>query len=226
MDKTTTKGREQISSKTEICAEAEIRANGASQADNHPRLGSSIRVEPIRSQKDINLIRKILSDIPRDLAIFTIGINTNLRASDLLSIKVGQVRHLKPGEHFTIREKKTGKLRTITINRSAHTIIVSLLSTMPEVQDDNWLFQSRKGGGRMTVSYLSQMVKAWCQEINLRGNYGSHSLRKTWGYMMRTVHGVDIPTLMTVFNHSTQKQTLAYLCIQPEEIHSCYMKEI
>lgn len=226
MKKNGNSSRMRISRNGEIADIVEKSRPGATQTENHPQLGSSIRVEPIRCQKDINLVKRLLSDSPRDLAIFIMGINTNLRASDLLSIKVGQVRHLQPGEDFTIREKKTGKSRTVTINRSVHTIIVSLLATMPVIDDDGWLFQSRKSNGRMTVSYLSQLVKSWCSEINLRGNYGSHSLRKTWGYMMRTVHGVDIPTLMTVFNHSTQRQTLAYLCIQPEEIQSCYMKDI
>jgi hypothetical protein len=31
---------------------------------------------------------------------------------------------------------------------------------------------------------------------------------------------------MHMFNHSTQKQTLEYLCIQPEEIKDAYMREI
>ena len=35
---------------------------------------------------------------------------------------------------------------------------------------------------------------------------------------------VGIPELMVCFNHSTQKQTLDYLCVQPEEIKSVYMK--
>lgn len=209
-----------------ILTNDEIRRPGARQADNHPRLGSTIRVEPIKAQKDINLMKRLLSDSPRDLAIFIVGINTNLRASDLLSIKVGQIRHLEAGGQFSIREKKTKKLRTITVNQMVHTAIASLLATMPDATADDYLFQSRKGGGKLTVSYLSQIVKQWCKEINLRGNYGSHSLRKTWGFMMRTVHGVDIPTLMSIFGHATQRQTLAYLCIQPEEIRDCYMKEV
>jgi integrase len=78
----------------------------------------------------------------------------------------------------------------------------------------------------MTVSYLNRLVKGWCKQINLKGNYGSHSLRKTWGYHQRKTFGVDIPTLMTCFNHSTQRQTLDYLCIQPEEVQSVYMNEL
>jgi hypothetical protein len=31
---------------------------------------------------------------------------------------------------------------------------------------------------------------------------------------------------MTVFNHSTQKQTLDYLCVQPEEIKDIYLNEL
>jgi len=194
---------------------------------NRPVEGSQIAVLPIRDQKDIKLIKKHLADNPRDLALFTLGINTNLRASDLLKITIGQVRHLKPGDEiFRYKEKKTRKERTITINQTVHDTIQALLATMPEAQDDAPLFQSRKGGAALTVSTLNNMVKAWCKEINLKGNYGSHTLRKTFGYIHRTVFKTDIPTLMTMFNHSSQKQTLDYLCIQPEEIKDAYMKEI
>lgn len=55
---------------------------------NAPRKGAKIKVEPIRSLDDIQLIRRMLQEKPRDLALFTIGINTNLRASDLLRLRV------------------------------------------------------------------------------------------------------------------------------------------
>lgn len=198
-----------------------MRGNG-----NHPAKGDVIKVEPIREQKDIRTIKKLLADRPRDLAIFTLGINTNLRASDLLKITVGQVRYLKVGEHFTIREQKTGKERSVTMNKTVHGAIVNLLTTMPDVADDSPLFQSRKGGKPLCVPYLSGLTKKWCRSINLRGNYGSHSLRKTWGYQHRVQFNTDIPTLMTMFNHSTQKQTLAYLGIQEAEIKDAYLREI
>jgi hypothetical protein len=73
---------------------------------NHPKKGSHISIEPIRKQKDIKLIKKILRDSPRNLCLFVFGINTNLRASDLLRIKVHQVRHLQSGEEITLKEKR------------------------------------------------------------------------------------------------------------------------
>ena len=193
---------------------------------NHPKSGDSIKVEPIRKEKDIKLIKKLLSDKPRDLCIFTLGINTNLRASDLLKITVGQIRNLKVGDHFTTKEKKTGKDRKITMNKSVYDSVQMLLTTMPNAEDGDFLFQSRKGGNALCVPYLNSLVKGWCKSINLRGNYGSHTLRKTFGYIHRTVFNTDIPTLMHMYNHSTQKQTLAYLGIQPSEIKDAYLKEI
>ena len=196
------------------------------RALNHPQKGSSTRVEPIRSEKDIRNIKKLLSDHPRNLCLFTFAINVNLRASDLLRIKVGDVRGLGVGEYFTITEKKTGKKRCITLNRSVHQSIKQLLGTMPGAQDHEPLFQSRKGRQAMCVPYLNSLVKGWARALNLRGNYGSHSLRKTFGYIHRTVHNTSVPVLMTMFNHSTQRQTLQYLGIQEADIQNAYLKEI
>lgn len=196
------------------------------RANNRPQKGSTIKVEPIRETKDIRLIKKLLADRPRDLAIFTLGINTNLRAGDLLLITVGQVRHLKTGEHFTLREVKTGKLRDVTVNKNVQEALQELLRTMPDPGDGEFLFQSRKGRQALCVSYLNSLVKSWCREVNLKGNFGSHTLRKTFGYIHRTVFNTDIPTLMQMFNHSSQKQTLTYLGIQPSEIKEAYLREI
>ncbi len=192
---------------------------------NHPVKGSQIAVEPIKALKDIKAIKKVLSDNPRDLCIFTMGINTNLRASDLLSIKVGQVATLQPGEEFTLKEKKTGKARRITINNAVHAAIQKYLAEMPTDTPDAFLFRSQRGAV-LTVPSLSRLVKGWCKLVNLKGNYASHSLRKTWGYHQRVTHNVGIPELMVCFNHSSQRQTLEYLCIQPEEIKSVYLNEL
>ncbi len=98
---------------------------------NHPKKGSTIKVEPIRRLKDIETIKKLLSDRFRDLALFTIGINTNLRASDLLNLKVAQVRNLKPNDEIEIKEKKTGKARRITFNKTCVKAIRKLLPSKP-----------------------------------------------------------------------------------------------
>lgn len=163
---------------------------------------------------------------PRNLCLFVLGINTNLRASDLLRIKVEQVRHLQPGEEITLKEKKTQKQRRINLNRICIEAIQNLLRSKKYADDDFLFLSSRKNKKALTVSSLSTLVKKWCKDINLKGNYASHSLRKTWGYHQRVTFGVGIPELMVCFNHTSQKQTLDYLCIQPEEIKSVYQNEL
>jgi integrase len=190
---------------------------------NHPPKGSNITVEPVRAIKDIQSIKKLLADKPLYSAIFIIGINTNLRAGDLLDLKAGKVRGLKPMDEISIKESKTGKPRRVSLNKACIEAINRLLASGP-YQDDDYLFIGQRG--RLTVPTVNRLVKSWCRAFHLRGNYGSHTLRKTWGYHQRVTFGRGLPELMVVFNHSTQKQTLDYLCIQPEEIKSIYANVI
>ena len=194
-------------------------------AGNNPKAGSIITVVPIKDRKDIATIKRLLADRPRDLALFVVGINTALRASDLLALTAWQVRAiLADGEDGgLVRETKTGKRRRITFNGAARTALTRLLATR-EYSAADQMFQGQRGA--MSTSYLCRLVAGWCAAINLRGHYGSHSLRKTWGYHQRVTFGVDIPTLMDALGHSTQRQTLTYLCIQPEEIKGAFANEL
>ncbi len=199
---------------------------GDAMNKNHPEAGSIISVEPIRNVKDIVTIKKMLAGNARDYALFVVGINTAFRASDLLALSAGAVRHLSPGDTLAVREKKTGKERRVTLNNAAYTAINALLATLSDAADTDPLFQSRKGSKALTVPTLNNLVKAWCEAINLHGNYGSHTLRKTFGLHQRIAFNTDIPTLMTMFGHSTQKQTLHYLGIQADEVRDAYMNEL
>lgn len=96
---------------------------------NHPKRGSSIKVDPIKNTKDIQTIKKLLADKPLDYALFVVGINTNLRASDLLRIKVSQVKGLKPNDEIVLNEKKTRKERRITLNKACISAIEGLLAS-------------------------------------------------------------------------------------------------
>ena len=196
---------------------------------NKPAKGSTITVEPIKNTSDIKKIKKLLADNPRDLCLFTLGINTNLRASDILNIKIEQVDGLKAGQELVLKEIKTGKSRRITLNRAVVKAIGGLLASKKKkkgCRHNDCLFTSQRGCAAVTVPSLSRLVKTWCANINLKGNFASHSLRKTFGYHQRVTFGVGLPELMVTFNHSNQKQTLDYLCIQPEEVRDIYLNEI
>jgi integrase len=186
---------------------------------NHPEKGTTTKVDPIKDKKHIQKIKKSLACKPLDYALFVVGINTNLRASDLLSIKVHQVNDLKPNDEIVLNEKKTKKGRRLNLNKACIEAIQGLLKSR-EYSDEDYLFTGQRGV--LTVPTVNQKVKSWCREINLKGNFGGHTLRKTFGYHQRVTFGTDLPTLMEIFNHSTQKQTLAYLCVQPDGIRNVY----
>lgn len=182
-----------------------------------------MKVEPIHRLKDVRAIKKLIANSPRDAAIFAIGINTNLRASDILGLTIGQVRGGKPGSEIEVIEKKTQKRRRITLNDEVVAAILRLLVDLGDrYKDEDSLFQGQRGP--LTVKTVTPLVKRWCSDIYLDGNFGSYTLRKTWGYHQRVRVGKSIPELMVMFNHTSQKQTLDYLYIQPEENRSAYMK--
>ena len=52
-----------------------------------------------------------------------------------------------------------------------------------------------------------------------------HTLRKTWGYQQRIRHNAPVALLMRAYGHSSEAQTLEYLCIQPDEIRNLYLNQ-
>lgn len=190
---------------------------------HRPKKGSTIKGEPIRDRKAIKRIKKLLADHPRDLCLFTLGINTAFRANEILSIKVGQVRHLDAGDPFDLKQRKTRQYRTVMLNTSVVTAIQYYIEQC-DLNDDDPLFLGKRG--LLTVPSVSRMIKGWCQNVGLKGNYGSHTLRKTWGYWQRMERGTAVPLLMEAFGHATQQQTLSYLGIQADEIAQIYELEL
>jgi len=192
---------------------------------NRPAKGSQITVSPIRKIKDIKAVSKLLSDNPRNFLLFTMRLNNGLRTGDLLKLKVGQVEDLKIGETLTIRESKTKKKNILVINKSVYKALRNLFDGN-RPYDDDFLFASRKGNQALTVSAVNKMIKKWTGAINLKGNYGAHTLRKTWGYHQRVTFGVGFEIISKRFNHSSPAVTMRYLGIEDKEVHNTLMNEI
>ena len=193
---------------------------------NNPAKGSRIKVEPIRKLKSIKRIKHRLrvENRLRDLCLFTIGINTAYRTCELLSLTVGQVDHLEAGERLEMYQSKNKRLRAVTMNRPCVAAIDEWLAEHPNAHDRNApLFCSpRKTHKPLTGGFIHAIVKDWCGWEQLRGNYGAHTLRKTWGYHQLRISNAPIPFLMEAYGHATQKQTLDYLCIDADEIRALY----
>ena len=193
---------------------------------NHPKPGSSTLVQPIRQMADIQSIKKLLAAKPRDLLLFTLGINNGIRTGDLLRLKISDVKSVKPGQTIQSRESKTGKLNSIYINREVDKALRGPLEASDHL-DDDYLFQSTKGHQKpLTIMTVNRMIKSWCRAIHLDGNYGAHSLRKTFGYIQRTHFGVGFELICKRFNHSSPSVTMRYLGIEDKEVLEILTHEI
>ena len=186
--------------------------------------GQSGTVEPIRDKQDIELVRRHLANRndSRGLALFTWGINSNLRASDILGLRVEQVSGLNPNDTLEIRETKTKKRKALKVNRAIISSTRTYLAETP-MRTSGPLFVGQRGA--MTVPTLSRQVKRWCKAAGLKGNFAAHTLRKTWTYH-HYKRGAPLPILMTALNHSSQRMTLRYIGLEEPEVMDLYDMEL
>ena len=88
-------------------------------------------VEPIHDRKKIAQIKNQLRGKRqyRDLLLFVVGINTALRISDLLQLRVVHLmdERQQTKRRFWIREQKRGKRHEITINYSIREVLEEFL---------------------------------------------------------------------------------------------------
>ena len=181
--------------------------------------GKILTTEPLKSLEDVQRVKTILSNDPRSYALFCMGVNTALRASDILNLKRSDLK----GSELFVREKKTRKLRRITLNPPTLEAIQAYLATRHDAQE--WLFIGQRG--RLTHGYLGKLVKTWFAEAGIpRGRYACHSLRKTWVRLQHEIFDVSLGTLMTALNHSTEAQTLQYCGLNSEDVAESYANEI
>ncbi|MEH6941667.1 tyrosine-type recombinase/integrase [Bacillus sp. JJ722] len=166
-------------------------------------------VQPIKKLRDIERMKKALHG--RDLLLFTLGINTALRITDLLTLTAADVA----GDYITLREGKTGKGKRIKINAVARKAIREL------APKDGPLFPSRKGDKAISRVQAYRILNAAAERAGVTVEIGCHSLRKTAGYHTYKKTG-DIAQVMRMLNHATERDTLRYIGMTQETIDDTY----
>jgi integrase len=171
-------------------------------------------VQPIRNKRDVERMKKALHG--RDLLLFTFGINSGLRISDILKLKVADVRGQRS---IIIRENKTSKPKRFVFNQSIIDAVERLVDASAPSTD--FLFKSRKGANR-PISRVSayRVLNAAAERVGL-DEIGTHSLRKTFGYHAYQ-NGTDLSLLQSIFNHSSQSVTLRYIGVNQDRIDEVY----
>ena len=173
-------------------------------------------VEPIRKKADIVKIEKILTQqSKRNLLLFTLGINCGLRISDILALNVSDV---KDKSYIQINEKKTGKFKRFPINSKLKRMFNDYIK---QKKEDSPLFLT-KYGNRLDRVQAYRIIQKACKQAGLEENFGTHTLRKTFGYHYYKKYK-DVVMLQKIFNHSNPDVTLRYIGIDQDEIYKSYM---
>lgn len=168
-------------------------------------------VQPLRTKQEIDdflFYLRRTSNPERDTFLFLFGINNGLRMSDIVTLKVGDVRN---NSRPWIIEKKTGKKKVLFLEGMKDLIEEYTAGK----HDEDWLFPSREGGHLLVNSVYKNFQKI-ARELG-RNDIGTHTLRKTFGYHYYR-KTKDIATLMEIYNHSSERVTKIYIGITTDEI--------
>jgi site-specific recombinase XerD len=173
-------------------------------------------VEALRDIQQINAIKRYLKkNSERDYVLFVIGINTGLKISELLSIKVGDLLSQTPGiKDYYVLPPKEGK-REIYLNETVKKVVSHYIQCSTLDRED-YLFLSKKTKLPITRQQAYRVIHQAAKNAGITGKIGTNSLRKTFGYHAYK-RGVAISLLQKHFNHSSPSETLKYLGISKDE---------
>lgn len=179
-------------------------------------------VEPIREKGKINNMFFYLNGKdPKYGLMFKFGLNTGLRISDILPLSTNDIFNQNGTfkDYLVLKEKKTGKEKKIKINSSLRKNITNFISE-EERKGSRYLFSNNSGGHIKRI----QAYKVLKNAASVCGveNFGTHSMRKTWGYWTYKVSKFNIGLIMQTFNHSSQNVTLRYIGVNQDQQDELY----
>ncbi len=173
-------------------------------------------------RESLDLIRATLRSkrLWRDLALLNTGIDTMLRASDLLRLKVMDLVNYEGRVEPTasIRQQKTGKPVKVNLSERTREAILTLIAHQMKYRDD-YLFTRHDAphGRHLSEFALRTMVKKWAEIANLDPRrYSGHSLRRTRPAFIYRETG-NLKAIQNLLGHTSLMHTGAYLGVDDDD---------
>ena len=178
--------------------------------------------EPIKDLKQLEKMKEELKKVKNGeifYLVFEFGLNSGLRISDILRLKVNQVLD----DYISIREQKTGKLKKFPVNKELRKAINEYLNER-ELNLNDFLFKSVRNYLDVNIhrSQVGRIFKKAAKNAGITSHVSTHTMRKTFGYHYYK-QTKDIVLLQKIFNHSSTHITLRYIGMDQEEIDNAYM---
>lgn len=167
-----------------------------------------------------------------------LSINSGLRNSDVITRKWCDIYN--PDWTFRrdgvrIREQKTSKYAPFRINNETRRVIEEYRAVLGEVDYKDYVFKTRQSKKinddvpeekkHICRANCEAFLQKAAEQVGFDRNFGTHSLRKTFGYHFLQNHKNDIyalATLQKLFRHSSPAITLAYVGIDEDTTAKLY----
>lgn len=156
----------------------------------------------------------------RDAAIFYLLYDSGIRASELCSLKVGDVNLL--GYEVLIRKGKGGKSRPVPISDRTRRALFEIIGKgLRQRSPDEYLFISQRGsgaGGPLTRGGLLALVNRWCEAAGIQaGRKGPHRFRHSFAIQYLR-NGGDAFSLMNILGHTSLAMTNQYVALAKSDV--------
>lgn len=175
------------------------------------------RMKPL-TKEQVATIGNLLSASSdwRSLAMFRIAIDTMLRASDLVALKIVDVTG-HDGRALTetnIRQHKTkGGVISALSPKTIEALEIWLKERADMASWEGWLWPGRFSG-HLTASQYRREVKRWIRMARLDTRfYSTHSLRRTKAAEIYATTG-NVEAVRRLLGHSSVQATSAYLGVE------------
>ncbi|MDO8714460.1 MAG: tyrosine-type recombinase/integrase [Polynucleobacter sp.] len=163
-------------------------------------------------------IRLQLGHRTRELAMFDLGLDSKLRACDLVKLRVRDICH---GDRISPRamvmQQKTGRPVQFEITQATREAVGEWIKEA-SLNSDDYLFPSRiHESPHLGTRQYARIVDSWVKEIGLDpAGYGTHSMRRTKASLIyrRTK---NIRAIQLLLGHSKLESTVRYLGIEVED---------
>ncbi len=173
-------------------------------------------VEALRDIKQITAIKKYLKKhSERDYVLFVFGINTGLKITEMLDIRVGDVLEKEDNVKNFYSYHHHEMMKEVYLNHKVKQALLHYISNR-HLSLDDFLFKSTKTEKPISRQQAYRIIHQAAEAIGIEGKIGTNSMRKTFGYHAYK-RGIAISLLQKHFNHSTPSETLKYLGISKDE---------
>lgn len=163
-------------------------------------------------------IRLELEGKVRDLALFNMALDSKLRASDLVKLKVSDVAygHAVSGRAIVLQQK-TGSPVQFELTKGTREAVAAWIK-VAHLRSTDYLFQSRVGSYRhLSTRKYNRIFYGWIEKLGLDASlYSTHSMRRTKPYLIYK-KTKNLRVIQLLLGHKKLESTVRYLSIEVDD---------